>query len=258
MARTSHLTDEEKFRFDLQGYLIVKGVLSKQECRELSDLADAVWPRTPEDGAHRRTGEISRWHQRFLDLADHPKLLPYLIELVGSRVRLDHDYCIFMQKDASSTRLHGGPRMHLSDHWYHYSDGIMRNGLTVATYALTDANEGDGGFACVPGSHKTNFLKLLPEDVAFFDRDVDYVYQPAIEAGDVLIFTEALIHGTKEWRSDQERRALLYKYSPPHSRWGHDVYEASDYPTATPQQLRLMAPPSVHAHPPVVEPSEAT
>ena len=84
---------------------------------------------------------------------------------------------------------------------------------------------------------------------AWFDRDVDYVYQPPIEAGDVLIFTEALIHGTAVWRANHERRALLYKYSPPHSRWGHDVYEPSDYPTATPQQLRLMAPPSVHAHP---------
>ncbi|MCY3857532.1 MAG: phytanoyl-CoA dioxygenase family protein [Gammaproteobacteria bacterium] len=256
MTRSSYLTDEEKFRFDLQGYLIVEGVLSKQECQELSDLADEVWPRTQEDGTYRRTGEISRWHQRFLDLADHPKLLPYLIELLGSRVRLDHDYCIFMQKEASRTRLHGGPRI-LTDHWYHYSDGIMRNGLTVATYALTDAAEGDGGFACVPGSHKTNFLKLFPDDVAWFNREVDYVYQPAMEAGDVLIFTEALIHGTQTWRADHERRALLYKYSPPHSRWGHDVYEPADYPTATPQQLRLMAPPSVHAHPPVIETSEA-
>ena len=248
-----HLTDEEKFRFDLQGFLIVKSVLSRNECQELSELADDVWPRTDEDGSYRRTGAISRWHQSFLDLADHPKLLPYLIDLIGSRVRLDHDYCIFMQKDASRTHLHGGPRIHETDHWYHYSDGIMRNGLTVATYALTDAAEGDGGFACIPGSHKTNFLKLLPRDVASFDRHADYVIQPAIEAGDVLIFTEALIHGTVTWRADHERRALLYKYSPPHSRWGLDVYAAEDYPTATDQQRRLMAPPSVYAHPPVVQ-----
>ncbi|MYD44503.1 MAG: phytanoyl-CoA dioxygenase family protein [Gammaproteobacteria bacterium] len=253
MPRPSHLTDEEKFRFDLQGYLIVKNVLSRHECQELSDIADEVWPRTQEDGAFRRTGAISRWHQRYLDLADHPKLLPYLIELLGSRVRLDHDYCIFMQKDGAKNMLHGGPRIHESDHWYHYSDGIMRNGLTVATYALTDAEVGDGGFACVPGSHKTNFLKHFPRDVASFDRVVDYVYQPAIEAGDVLIFTEALIHGTATWRAKHERRALLYKYSPPHSRWGHDRYDHADYPNATAQQRRLMAPPSVYAHPPVVQ-----
>ena len=248
-----HLTDEEKFRFDLQGYLVVKAVLSKEECLELSALADRVWPRVEGDGRYRRTGPISQWHQKFLDLADHANLLPYLIDLVGSRVRLDHDYCIFMQRDEIQTALHGGPRIHETDHWYHYSDGVMRNGLTVATYALTDANAGDGGFTCVPGSHKTNFLKLFPRDVARFERLVDYVDQPPMEAGDVLIFTEALIHGTGRWNAEHERRALLYKYSPPHSTWKKTGYDLNDYPTATEQQKRLLAPPSVEEHAPVLQ-----
>lgn len=247
------MTEEEKFRFDLQGYIIVKNVLSKSECMELSDLADESWPRTDEDGSFRRTGSISEWHKRFLDLADHPKVLPYLIELIGSRLRLDHDYCIFMQKDETKTRLHGGPRLYLSDHWYQYTDGVMRNGLTVATFALTDANLGDGGFKCIPGSHKTNFLRFLPQDVATFDRDVDYVSQPELLTGDVLIFTEALIHGTAPWTADHERRTLLFKYSPPHSRWTVRDYDLDKYPEATEQQKRLMAPPSVEAHEPVVD-----
>ena len=58
------------------------------------------------------------------------------------------------------------PRRYETDHWYYYSDGIMRNGLTVATWALTDVGPGDGGFVCVPGSHKTNFLPDLPDDCA--------------------------------------------------------------------------------------------
>ena len=124
----------------------------------------------------------------------------------------------------------------------------MRNGLTVATWALTDARPGDGGFVCVPGSHKTNFLKALPDDVRRFDRTTDYVVQPELLAGDVLIFTEALIHGTTTWTADHERRTLLYKYSPPHSTWRKRSFDLSAYPDATEQQLRLMAPPSVEAH----------
>ena len=38
------LSDEEKFRFDLEGYLIIPGVLSLAECAQLSELSDAVWP----------------------------------------------------------------------------------------------------------------------------------------------------------------------------------------------------------------------
>ena len=106
---------------------------------------------------------------------------------------------------------------------------------------------------CVPGSHKSNFLQHMPRDVARFERDADWVVQPAMAAGDVLIFTEALIHGTAEWTADHERRTLLYKYSPPHSTWAKAPYDRADYPDATERQLRLMAPPSVEAHPKVLE-----
>ena len=132
---------------------------------------------------------------------------------MGPKVRLDHDYCIFMTEGGESGRLHGGPEV-VGDHWYKYWDGVMRNGLSVITYFLTDAAEGDGGFACIPGSHKTNFLSSLPDDIRNYERPTHYVVQPAVEAGDALFFTEALIHGTMQWRAKHERRSLLYKYSP--------------------------------------------
>ena len=181
--RKGVLSDEETFRFDLQGYLVVPAVLTRAECDDLSRLADAVWPRQPDDGAFRRTASVSQWGKAFLDLMDHPKVLPYLIELIGGRLRIDHDYSIFMQKGAEANKLHGGPRLVETDHWYYYSDGVMRNGLTVATWNLTDAPQGAGGFVCIPGSHKTHFLKQLPDDVRRLERWPDYVYQPPMQAG---------------------------------------------------------------------------
>lgn len=90
------LTDEGKFLFDLRGFLVVKNVLSTDECEELIDLADDVWPRQPDDGPYRRFNGVSTWGQPFVDLMDDDRLLPYLVDLVGSRLRIDHDYCIFM------------------------------------------------------------------------------------------------------------------------------------------------------------------
>ena len=130
---------------------------------------------------------------------------------------------------------------------------MIRNGLTVATWNLTDAASGAGGFVCVPGSHKTNFLPHMPRDVARFERDVDWLAQPPLAAGDVLIFTEALIHGTAQWTAEHERRTLLYKYSPPHSTWAKTPYDPGGFPDATSRQLRLMAPPSVQGHRRVVD-----
>ena len=247
------LTEEEKFLFDLRGFLVVKNVLTSAECEALIALADEAWPRQPDDGPYRRWDGISAWGKAFVDLMDHDRVLPYLVQLLGNRLRIDHDYCIFMRKHAGPHALHGGPFRYETDHWYRYHDGVMRNGLTVATWNLTDAGAGAGGFVCVPGSHKSNFLPNMPRDVARFERDADWLVQPSLAAGDVLIFTEALIHGSAVWTADHERRTLLYKYSPPHSTWAKSPYDRAAYADATERQLRLMAPPSVEGHPRVLD-----
>ena len=61
------------------------------------------------------------------------------------------------------------------------------------------------------------------------------------------------MHGTRAWQGAHERRALLYKYSPPHSTWRIEPYDLAKYPGASEQQKRLMAPPSVEKHEQVVK-----
>ena len=242
------MTLEEKFRFDLQGFLVVKNVLSADEVAALNKLADEAWPEEPDSGDKRRTSKVSQWGPETEALFDHPNSLPYMIELLGPKFRADHDYSMFMKKGASGGRLHGGPTMQggvPGDHWYKHRDGVMRNGLTVFTYNLAPARKGDGGFACIPGSHKSNFIEDIPKEVRAFEQPAHYVCQPEVEAGDMVIFTEALIHGTMPWNGDQERRGLLYKFSPGHSAWQQSFYNVDDYPNLTDQQQRILEPPSV-------------
>ena len=240
------MTEEEKFKFDLEGYLVVKGVLTREELAELNAISDAKYPYS--DPSSYKEGTVSVWGEPFKRLIDHPRIVPYLVELIEPKFRLDHDYCIFMSEGesrASTTgRLHGGPG-HGGDQWYAYRDGVIRNGLTVVTYFLTDAAAGAGGLACVPGSHKTNFKESLPDDVRSFERVPHYVVQPPVEAGDVLFFTEALVHGTMPWRAKHERRALLYKYSPGHSTWAKEYYDLSLYGELTEEQRRIMSTPAI-------------
>ncbi|MDA0711551.1 MAG: phytanoyl-CoA dioxygenase family protein, partial [bacterium] len=149
-------------------------------------------------------------------------------------------------------RLHGGDNGSEGDHWYTYRDGVIRTGLTVVTFFTSPARAGDGGFSCIPGSHKTNFLRKIPQDVRSFERRPHYVRQPEVEAGDALMFSEALVHGTMPWTADHQRRAFLYKYSPGHSAWSGKYYDQSHYTNLTEQQLRLMAPPSIGSRPDTV------
>jgi hypothetical protein len=179
--------------------------------------------------------------------------------LLGPKFRVDHDYSIFMRHSGishSDGGLHGGPQGGLyleEDHWYRHHNGIMRNGLMVFTYCLSPAKSGDGGFACVPGSHKSNFVEHIPAPVRAFKQPAHYVAQPPVEAGDVIIFTEALVHGTQPWKGIQDRRSLLYKYSPGHSSWEPNYYDPENYAGITEQQRRIMSPPSVGSRPDSVE-----
>jgi hypothetical protein len=43
------------------------------------------------------------------------------------------------------------------------------------------------------------------------------VKQAVCKAGDVVIFTEALTHGTMPWTADVQRRSVLFRYSPANS-----------------------------------------
>ena len=66
--------------------------------------------------------QCSFWGQPLVDLIDHPKVVPYLLELVGPYFRIDHDYCIVMRQGDQRGGLHGGshPVHAAGDHWYRY------------------------------------------------------------------------------------------------------------------------------------------
>ena len=110
--------------------------------------------------------------------------------------------------------LHGGLRADQGEHQYQWAYNKMWNGLIVIMYALEDIHSGDGGFICVPGSHKASINTYKPP------LDSHLVVNPSFKAGDMLIFTEALVHGTMSWKGAGRRRSLLYKYSPGYSTWG--------------------------------------
>jgi hypothetical protein len=249
------MTPEEKFIFDLDGYLVVKNALNADQLKELNDIADNRSAGNFNDVQEFRVEEVSKWGSPCLALVDLDTTLPYMLELLGPNVRLDHDYCLFMRKlDQQRHGLHGGPYggTHLeADHWYRYHDGVIRNGLTVFTFCLAAAGPGDGGFTCIPGSHKSGFVPGIPPEVKGLQVDAHYISQPVLEAGDCLIFTEALIHGTRKWTAEHERRALLYKFSPGHSSWSPRYPDADSYPGISERQRQIMAPPSIGSRPAV-------
>ncbi len=238
------MNDEERYLFDLRGYLLLPGVLSKLEIEELNTLIDEQeLPEPGETLESQRFNHFLPWGRPFCNLLDHSHVLPYLKDLVDPCLRLDRYYGIYMRSGTSGLPLHSGATPHEREEYFHYHNGSMYNGITTVMWALTGVPYRQGGFVCIPGSHKANYPR--PEQ---YDYTAECVVQVIMQAGDVLIFTSALAHGTHPWSAPFYRRALLFKYAPGHMAWGRGYlnWSAGLKNLLTPQQRQLLEPPYGH------------
>ncbi len=217
------MTEHERYLFDLQGYLTVPNALDADTLRRLNDILDRriAAEVAPNAGTHRFVGLLD-WGRPYVDLLDPPTIVPYLDGLLGPQVRLDHTYLDIIRSGLSpiGATLHGGAVPYDPLYFYRFSENRIYNGLTVVAYNLADVNPGDGGFACVPGSHKSNLA--FPEAWKDLTQPHPAVQKVTGAAGTAVIFTEALTHGPLPWTADHERRTIFYKYSPKSLAWWED------------------------------------
>jgi hypothetical protein len=227
------MSDEEKYFFDLTGYLVVRGALTAEEVSECNDAiehyADRLRARSTDGGGLSRgssalqgkTGRLELtgmlgweppYREPFRKFLVHPVVVSRLNEMSGKGFRLDHGpLLIGAEEGTEGHQLHGSGEPFSQSTWYHHQNGrIFCRGVTVA-WQLCDVNEGDGGFCLVPGSHKSGFRP--PKGVTTAENDMGLVVQPVMKAGDVLFFAETATHGTLPWHGKGPRRSILYKYA---------------------------------------------
>lgn len=240
------MNELERYLFDLQGFLVVESALTPQEIAALNLQINRQIAVEDQQLPCLRFDRLLPWGTAFRSLIDNPQITPYLTELLGSNFRLDHDYLHIIRhgKGPIGTALHGGGTPYDPCQYYTYKNGRMYNGLLAVAYNLTDVQRGEGGFGCIPGSHKSN----LPFPNKWQDLEQPHPCVQAItgKAGTAIIFTESLTHGTLPWKGLQERHTLFYKYSPHPSAWARDYYNLEDFPELTPAQRRILKTPGVY------------
>jgi ectoine hydroxylase-related dioxygenase (phytanoyl-CoA dioxygenase family) len=239
------MNEQERFLFDLQGFLTVPNALSADELARLNAAVDEEIEQNTDASmrTHRFGGLLARG-TTFHFLIDNPRITPYLDELLGPNYRLDHDYADVIRtgKGPIGTTLHGGATPFDPSQYFRYHNGKMHNGLMVVAYNLKDVNPGDGGFAGVPGSHKSNYP--FPREWRELDDPHPCVARVTGPAGTAIIFTEALTHGTLPWHGKDERRTVFLKYSPFPVSWSARYYNADEYEGLTDQQRAILEAPN--------------
>jgi hypothetical protein len=235
---TEQISDIDRYIFDTQGYLIVEDVLASDEVQRMKEAL----PRNS-DGSYLVNDldlvgfPIGYPDPLYREIINHQRIVPYLRDFLCNgrnpwdRIfHLNHNYGLYFNPaNKKGLWFHGGGTPHCSWTSYIVRDGKIFCGLIAVVWCLTDVKEGDGGFWCIPGSHKSNFA--TPEKVEKKEITLKCTVQPAVRAGSVIIFTEALTHGTRDWVAPYERIALFYKYTP------GVMHAAKIYP---PQVMKLL------------------
>ncbi len=197
------MTNEENYAFDVSGYLILRGALTPDRVAELNAALDAT------DG-HDLLAPDCPDAALFRDLMVHPMMVWYLNQIVSPGFRLEClPALIEPRTDAAAGRLAGGNEPREPGAAYYYQNGRRMCQAVNVAWALDDIAEGDGGLVFVPCSHKSNVE--TPADVATGADDMGVVWQPALNAGDLLIYADALARATRPWRNGA-RRLLQYEY----------------------------------------------
>jgi hypothetical protein len=231
------MNEEQRYLFDLHGYLVLRGVLNDQTVRRMNAAIDELESRSDEQatamGVPRRyrgrdnhlaqvadapPGRINDYDFSILgcgapfeQLIDWPATVPHAQEMIGVPMRLDA--ASFMSRNpGGGFRFHHGYAELLPYCEYSYSDGKFECVSVKIAYALTDVGPDEGAFAVIPGSHKSNFIN--PTVMQMPDRTHPLVKVLPCRAGDAIMFTEDLTHGAVEHHGTSTRRTLFFSYAP--------------------------------------------
>jgi len=160
----------------------------------------------------------------FERLVDDPRIVVPMRELVGAeRIALWTDKLNFKPPHEGSGFLWHQD----SPYWAHVCRHLDQ--LPNVMLALDDADESNGCFRVVRGSHRSGLLPgrqdegvlgPLFTDPKYFDLKAQVA--AAMPAGSLFFFSPHTVHGSEPNRSDRPRRALVITYQPA----GHEQFKA--------------------------------
>lgn len=217
------LTDADRAFFEEQGYVLIKGVVPKENCNAVIDMLYEFLGfdrNNPEDWYHApltRGGMCEIYqHQALWNNRQHPRIHQAFSEIRGTEKLL-----------VSFDRANFNPPVH-PEHPEYDHQGMIHWDIDPATahtctfgvqgvLYLDDTPVERGGFCCVPGHHKliTHWAATgekvpgVPKEGGRTPADKSEIEITPIvgEAGDLVIWDRRLLHGNGRNLSDRPRFA---------------------------------------------------
>jgi len=205
----------ETFQFDAQGFVVLRGVLSEAECAHyLAELEsmfaqdfDAPERTTYESLDLRRSQRRINgliWNKAFHPIIDNPQVVARLRAWMTDP-QLINSWAIDKPEGSEWGWWHRG----LEPHDYRVSHGKIYTKMLNCIYFLTDNGPDDGCVLVVPGAHKSEF-DLDPAD--FHMKEYPGTLRVTGKAGDVVLFTETMIHNGANKTTPGNRTNLYFNW----------------------------------------------
>ncbi len=235
---------KEFYFWDLTGYLVIRNIMSNEDVDLANEAIDEFSDRIVVGDELARgskslagTGrpllgalmELPKpYCEPFRRMVGHPAVMHRLTWMGGSGFRCGGPTGFLSVKGSTGHSLHDSNEPLNPSRSYVFKNGRSYCEAITVAWQLRDVTDEDGGFACVPGSHKAQYP--LPPDVRSCDDHMDLVAHPTFKAGDVLFFMDgAQTHGALAWHSEISRRSILIKYSSRNfNRSGGDMCQAEN------------------------------
>jgi ectoine hydroxylase-related dioxygenase (phytanoyl-CoA dioxygenase family) len=236
--------DEKEFYFwDLNGYLVVPNVMDADWLAKANEAVDRFQDKVVVGselarGSKSQAGTGRPLLSGLLDLPDpynepfrkmiaHPAVVQRLNWMKGSGYRTGGATVFCAVEGTSGHALHDGNEPMSPSRGYYFKNGRSYAETVTITWQLRDVEPDLGGFAAVPGSHKTQYA--MPPGIRTCDETMGLVVQPVMKAGDVLFFMDGgCTHGALAWKNPIPRRGVLIKYQSRNSNWGGGVVDPKD------------------------------
>jgi len=223
------MTPEQKFFFDLRGWIVLPAVLVPKEIEEMK--------------AEVYDGARNSYQGKLQNLLDHPAIVGILSEILSEQSFIKNDcYSFRCEGSFTTVRPPGWSKLERGDMGlphvvrppqqanamrYQVAGNKIFAGLTRVVWELEEVKKGQGGTSFLNGSHKAHFNYGGPDDFRpnISDSPWEEQMRDAMEnyscpAGSVLIFTESLLHAANDWTNpDNARCAVFNCYNSVWAQW---------------------------------------
>ena len=234
------MTPEQKFFFDLRGWILLPSILSDSEIEEMK--------------AEVYAGARQSYQGALQTLLDHPAIVGVLNEIL-SEDPFVHDDCYGFRCEGSFTTVRP-PGWNVSERGDNGLPHVVRPpqqanamryqvagekifaGLTRVVWELEEVKSGQGATSFLSGSHKAHFnyggpdkyrpnIGESPWEGSMREIMDDYSCPP----GSVVIFTESLVHAANDWTNPSNPRCAVFNcYNSIWAQWhrlnlSHEIIE---------------------------------